>query len=122
MERIIDTIKLMAKTGLFFAHCDGDYTDRERDFVEGFLAGIEQIGSIDDEVKKAVLDSVNHTYTLDEVLEETKQLVAGFNDDERTAILAVIDGFIKKVMRVDNKVESAEKKAYVAWKIGVGLM
>ena len=38
------------------------------------------------------------------------------------AILAVIDGFIKKVMRVDNKVESAEKKAYVAWKIGVGLM
>ncbi len=122
MERIIDTIKLMAKTGLFFAHCDGDYTDRERDFVEGFLAGIEQIGSIDDEVKNAVLDSVNHTYTLDEVLEETKQLVAGFNDDERTAILAVIDGFIKKVMRVDNKVESAEKKAYVAWKIGVGLM
>ena len=122
LERIIDTIKLMAKTGLFFAHCDGDYTDRERDFVEGFLAGIEQIGSVDDEVKKAVLDSVNHTYTLDEVLEETKQLVAGFNDDERTAILAVIDGFIKKVMRVDNKVESAEKKAYVAWKIGVGLM
>ena len=77
MERIIDTIKLMAKTGLFFAHCDGDYTDRERDFVEGFLAGIEQIGSVDDEVKNAVLDSVNHTYTLDEVLEETKQLVAG---------------------------------------------
>jgi len=122
MERIINTIKLMAKTGLFFAHCDGEYTDRERQFVEGFVSGIEQIGSIDESVKQEVLDSVNHTYTLEEVLAETKELVAKFNDDERKAILATLDGFIKKVMRVDNEIETAEKKAYVAWKIGVGLM
>lgn len=122
MEKIIDTIKLMAKTGLFFAHCDGDYTQSELDFIEGFLAGIKQIGDIDDDLKSSVLDSVNHTYTIDEVVKETLLLLDSFNDDEQKAILAVLDGFINKVIKADKKVDSAEKKAYVAWKIGVGLM
>ena len=110
----------MAKTGLFFANCDGVYTDREKDFVEGFVGGIEMVGSIDDELKNDVLDSVNHTYTLDEIVDETKKLVENFNDDERKAILATINGFINKVMRADSKTNSAEQTAYKEWKERVG--
>ena len=120
MERIIKTIKLMAKTGLFFAHCDGVYTEHEKEFVEGFVGGIEQIGSIDDSLKNEVLDSVNHIYTLDEIVEETNHLIGDFNDDERKAILATIDGFIKKVMSADEKTNSAERTAYNDWKEKVG--
>ena len=121
MQRIIDTIRLMAKTGLFFANCDGNYTQRERDFVEGFVSGIEQIGSIDDDLKNEVLDSINHAYSLDEIVEATNLLVKDFNDDERKAILATINGVINKVIRVDKNVNSAEQNAYKAWKEGVGL-
>ena len=111
----------MAKTGLFFANCDGNYTQRERDFVEGFVSGIEQIGSIDDDLKNEVLDSINHAYSLDEIVEATNLLVKDFNDDERKAILATINGVINKVIRVDKNVNSAEQNAYKAWKEGVGL-
>ena len=39
MEKIFEIIKLTAKTGLMFANCDGVYSDREKDFIEGFIAG-----------------------------------------------------------------------------------
>ena len=30
MQKLVNTIKLMAKTGLFFAHADGEYSDKEK--------------------------------------------------------------------------------------------
>ena len=47
MEKLINTITLMAKTGLFFASADGDYSDKEKNFIDGFISGIENIGDND---------------------------------------------------------------------------
>ncbi len=121
MEKVLDTIKLMAKTGLFFAHCDGDFGSREHDFINGFLNGILEIGDIDEGLQNEVKDSLNHTYTLDEIVEETKALVADFNDDERKAILFVISQFILKVVASDSEVAEAERENFRLWKEAFGL-
>ena len=121
MEKIIDTIKLMAKTGLFFANSDGNFAERERDFLENFVGGIESVGDISDELKAEVKDTLNHSYDLDGIVKETLQLVEGFNDDERKAILVTTSLFIRKVILSDTRVESKERENYELWKKAVGL-
>ena len=121
MEKIIDTIKLMAKTGLFFANSDGNFAERERDFLENFVGGIESVGDISDELKAEVKDTLNHSYDLDGIVRETLQLVEGFNDDERKAILVTSSLFIRKVILSDTRVESKERENYELWKKAVGL-
>ena len=121
MEKIIDTIKLMAKTGLFFANSDGNFAERERDFLENFVGGIESVGDISDELKAEVKDTLNHSYDLDGIVKETLQLVEGFNDDERKAILVTTSLFIRKVILSDTRVESKERENYALWKKAVGL-
>lgn len=121
MEKIIDTIKLMAKTGLFFANSDGHFAERERDFLENFVGGIESVGDISDELKAEVKDTLNHSYDLDGIVKETLQLVEGFNDDERKAILVTTSLFIRKVILSDTRVESKERENYELWKKAVGL-
>ena len=106
----------MAKTGLFFANCDGNFDKREHDFIDNFLSGIQSVGDIDDELKNDVLDTLNHRYTLDGIVEETRQLVDGFNDDERKAILVTISQFVLKVLSKDKRIESLERANYEEWK------
>lgn len=121
MEKIIDTIKLMAKAGLFFANCDGNFAERERDFLESFVGNIEAVGDISDELKAEVKDTLNHTYNLDDIVKETLQLVEGFNDDERKAILVTTSLFIHKVIIADQKSDSKEMELFEQWQKAVGL-
>ena len=120
MEKIIDTIKLMAKAGLFFANCDGNFAERERDFLESFVGNIEEVGDISDELKAEVKDT-HHTYHLADLVKETLQLVEGFNDDERKAILVTTSLFIHKVIIADQKSDSKEMELFEQWQKAVGL-
>ena len=121
MEKIVATIKLMAKAGLFFADCDGNFSSRESDFINAFLNGILEVGDIDDQLKLEVKDTLNHSYALEEIVEETSELVDGFNEDERKAILFTISQFIQKVIDADGRVESLEREYYEQWKKTFGL-
>ncbi len=121
MEKIIATIKLMAKTGLFFAHCDGNYSDHEYRFINGFLEGILEVGDIEDSLKEEIKDSVNHTYTIDGIIEETANIVNGFNEDERKAILFIISQFILKVIVADDSIADEEKANFEKWKAAFNL-
>lgn len=121
MEKLITTIKLMAKTGVFFAHCDGNYDQREVNFLNGFLGGINQIGDIDEALKQEIKDALNHTYTLEGIIEETQQLLEGFNKDEQKAIITSIYLFIRKVLTADKNLESVEKKNFHLWKETFGI-
>ena len=95
-EKLSNSILLTAKAGLFFASCDGDFSQKERDFVEGYIASIEEVGEIPSELKEALADTINHTYTLEEIIGDTLDLVEGFNEDERKAILFTLRQFIIK--------------------------
>ena len=120
MEKVIETIKLMAKAGLFFANCDGHFEQRERNFIEAFLGGILEVGDISDNLKEDVRDTLNHSYTLDGIIADTEHLIEGFNEDERKAILFTISQFILKVIATDGNMDSAEHENYLKWKEALG--
>lgn len=121
MNKIVDVVKLMARTGLFFASCDGNYDQRERQFIEGYIAGIEQIGDLDKELKGSVRHSLDETPTLDQIIADTRALLDGFNDDERKVIVMTIDVFIDKVIRLDGKTDSSEAANYAEWRKEMGV-
>ena len=112
MEKIFDVIKLTAKTGLMFANCDGVYSDREKDFIEGFIAGIEQFGDVDEQLKADVRDTLNHQYELYPVI---------FNVLEKALILRAINDFAKKVIIADGETREAEKNNYDIWARELGI-
>lgn len=119
MEKLVNSIKLMAKAGLFFANCDGNFSQRERDFIEAFLQNIQEVGDIEDELKNDINDSLNHTYTIEGIIEDTKQLVEGFNEDERKAILFTMAAFIEKVIAADGNFECKEQDYFLQWRDAV---
>ena len=121
MEKIFDVIKLTAKTGLMFANCDGVYSDREKDFIEGFIAGIEQCGDVDEQLKADVRDTLNHQYELYPVIAETKAFLDGFNVLEKALILRAINDFAKKVIIADGETREAEKNNYDIWARELGI-
>jgi hypothetical protein len=121
MEKIFDIIKLTAKTGLMFANCDGNYSDREKEFIDGFIAGIEQFGDVDEQLKADVLDTLNHQYELYPVIAETKAFLDGFNVLEKALILKSINDFAKKVIMADKDIKEAEKNNYEIWARELGI-
>lgn len=120
-EKLSNSILLTAKAGLFFASCDGDFSQKERDFVEGYIESIEEVGEIPSELKEALADTINHTYTLEEIIGGTLDLVEGFNEDERKAILFTLRQFIIKAIASDSRVKEKEVAAYDQWLAAVGL-
>ena len=121
MDKIVNVIKLMAQTGLFFANVDGQYDSKEQEFIENFIAGIEQIGELEPELKADVTDSLNHSYELPAIIEATKDLVDGFSEQERAAILGSIQSFIERVINIDGEVHPAEAENFNQWKVAFGI-
>lgn len=122
MDKLIAVIKLVAKTGLFFANVDGKYDAKEREFIENFIANIEEVGSIEDELKYDVKDTLNHTYTLDDIVSDTKALIDGFNDEESDAILKTLNAFVTNVIKADGKVVDEEATTYNEWRAQLGII
>lgn len=116
MQKLIDTIKLMAKTGLFFANADGDYSDKEKKFITDFILGIEKVGDLEAELKAQVLDTVNHTYSFDEIVSETRSLLEGFNQEEQDSIRKSLEAFVNQVITADGSCRKEEQEYYVRWK------
>ena len=114
MEKIVNVVKLMAKTGLFFANCDGNYDQRERDFIENFISSIEMVGDVDPALKQSLKDSL-------QIVSDTKDLTDGFNEDERKVILITIDNFISNVVKLDGELCQKEKTNYESWQKAFGL-
>lgn len=120
-EKLSDSILLTAKAGLFFASCDGEFSQKEREFVEGYISSIEEVGEIPSELKVALADTINHAYTLEEIIGDTLHLVEGFNDDERKVILFMLRQFILKAIASDSRVKDKEVACFDQWLAAVGL-
>ena len=120
-EKLSDSIMLTAKAGLFFASCDGEFSQKEKEFIEGYISSIEEVGEIPSELKVALADTINHTYTLEEIIGDTLSLVEEFNDDERKVILFTLRQFILKAIASDSRVKEKEVAAYDQWLAAVGM-
>ena len=56
MDKVQQMQVLCAKIGVFFANCDGVYETREQEFIENFVANLEQgEGGLAIEIKQIIL-------------------------------------------------------------------
>lgn len=116
MQKLVDTIKLMAKTGLFFANADGNYSESEKKFITDFILGIEQVGDLEIGLKAQVLDTVNHSYTFEEIVAETRQVLDGFSKQEQEAIKKSLKAFVNEVINIDGERKKVEQEYYLQWR------
>ncbi len=107
---------LIAKTGVFFANCDGEYDESERDFITRYVHELEKQENISEELKQTIEQAISRTYTYDEIAIETKELLAVFNDAEQQAILKKLQEFISAVIHADNILHPNEAALFEKWK------
>ena len=77
---------------------------------------MELIGDVDSELKAQVMDSVNHAYSLDEIVAETQALLSGFSLEEQKAIRQSMEAFVNDIIMADGNRCSAEQENYSKWK------
>ena len=111
---------LMAKTGLFFAKADGKYDRREKRFIEEFIAFARQDGEMVADVETIMSEALNRSYTLDEIVKETRQLLDGsFTDVERKAIVQALTAFAETIIQIDGNVAAPEAKNFESWRTAI---
>ena len=66
-------------------------------------------------VLKHLKGLLQKAYTLDEVVAETKDLVAEFNPTEKTVILYMLKNFAQNVIKADGLSHPNEEKALKDW-------
>ena len=66
-------------------------------------------------VLKHLKGLLQKAYTLDEVVTETKDLVAEFNPTEKTVILYMLKNFAQNVIKADGLSHPNEEKALKDW-------
>ena len=71
IERVV---RLAAKTGLYFASVDGDYSNAERIFIENYKNQLAQVGPISD-VQGIFNQIFNKPVSLSEVINETHDML-----------------------------------------------
>ena len=112
MDKIQQMQVLCAKIGVFFANCDGVYETREQEFIENFVANLEQGEGLTPEIKQIILGSVNEKVSLETIIQMTKDLLDGFNEVEQTEIKKVLSEFIVKLIEVDGEIHPNEIANY----------
>ncbi len=111
------TAILLAKTGLFFANCDGVYDEQEQKFIENFIGELKNAEShITNEVLASVAKTIDRTYTLTDIISETKDYLAPFNSDEKKVILDAFSDFIGNVINADSVLADKEVENFSQWK------
>ncbi len=122
MDKIQQMQVLCAKIGVFFANCDGVYETREQEFIENFVANLEQgEGGLAIEIKQIILGSVNEKVSLETIIQMTRDLLDGFNEVEQAEIKKVLAEFIVKLIEVDGEIHPNEIANYNLIKEQIGL-
>lgn len=110
-----DMIFLLAKTGLFFANCDGEYSDYEKKFISNYIQMMKNESVLSSSSEQKLLNIENHRISFEEILIDTENLLVDFNSTEQQAIVESILDFIQKVINADNRVEKNEERYLAQW-------
>lgn len=121
MENNIKFVELLAKTGVFFGAADGNYDDKERAFVNLFIGFLKVQAHVDGNVEEVVRKATEKSYTIDEIISETKNALAKESADEKAKTLASMANFINTIICIDGVEDSDEKKFFDQWKKELGV-
>jgi hypothetical protein len=107
---------LFAKTGVFFANCDGVYDKREKDFINEFVSSLKGISIISDEIAHIILNTDSNEITFESITEDTTRVLSECDKDTNETLLAALENFIDKVIKADGIIHPNEKKYFNEWK------
>lgn len=115
MEKKYEMMALLAKTGLFFANCDGNYDRSEQRFISAYIETLSENEHIPNTISSMLHDTIKQTYTLETILSDTRAHLTGFNSDECHAIIRVIKDFITRLIAADGRIDSNEQRYFNEW-------
>ena len=107
---------LIAKTGVFFANCDGEYDKLEDKFISEFILAMIKDGIEIEDSLKEVIDIKSEKYTIDDIINSTKEFFEVLSEDKKTIVIDILKDFIEKIINADGVVHSNEEKYFNQWK------
>ncbi len=117
--------RLTAQTALFFANCDGDYTDQERKEIENFkemvyeyLDGMEE-GSSD--AIEFLFDGIDEPCTINDIMTMTHRFTDGLDEKDRMDTLDSIDWLVSQIIEADEREDTQTEEYYSLWRREFGL-
>lgn len=121
MNSFLNSVKLMARTGQFFAKCDGAYDQREERFVKAFTYSLGMLSDVKSTERLEVSSVLNTDSEFEELVSETLTLLNGKDEPERKRIIDSFDQFIRVTIEVDSKIRKNEARYYKEWRKRMGL-
>ena len=110
-----EMIILLAKTGLLFANCDGEYHANEHAFIVNYIKTLQENSILSDNIEKILMELLNKKITLEKVLSDTNHLLKDFNITEQNAIVNNLYTFILNVIDADNRRDPKEQEYLKQW-------
>ncbi|MBO7609916.1 MAG: TerB family tellurite resistance protein [Muribaculaceae bacterium] len=108
-------IRLVAKTGLFFAKVDGEYSDRERAFLQAYIDQLVNAGGTPEEVQALIGNIEEQNITLDNVVADTREVLQCLPDNDARIVKITLYSYISDIVAADGDDCPAEKAAFEAW-------
>ena len=107
---------LIARTGVFFANCDGNYDEFEDKFISEFILKMMEDGIEIKDSLKELIDIKSEKCSIDDVINSTKEFLNQVNADERPQVVDLIKDFIEKLINIDEVIHPNEEKYFEQWK------
>ena len=116
MNLIKHTQILVARTGVFFANCDGEYDKLEDKFISEFILQMIKDGIEIEDSLKELIDIKSEKSSIDDVINFTKEFLSQVNEDERHQVVDMLKDFIEHVINADGVIHPNEEKYFNQWK------
>ncbi|MCQ2323729.1 MAG: hypothetical protein MJZ53_02610 [Paludibacteraceae bacterium] len=112
---------LIIKIGSLFANCDGEYDNREKKFVENFITSLKEEMHFNEEQISMLLSMSNRTFTYEDVILDTKNMLLNFDEETRPQVNDVIQKFVSELIAIDGRYADEEIALQKKWNKSLGI-
>ncbi len=116
MNKLKEIQILVARTGVFFANCDGEYDKLEDKFISGFILQMIKDGIEIEDSLKELIDIKSEKCSIDDIINSTKEFLNQVTEEEQTTTIDLMKDFIEKVINADGVIHPNEEKYFNQWK------
>jgi len=107
---------IYVKIGLFFSKCDGDFAQSEKELLESYLKNVDESLKPYYNPKDLIEEESKKHPSFEEIVNETNEFLAYFDENERAAVKSTFAVLIDKIINVDGKIHPNETKYFELWK------
>ncbi|MEE0917546.1 MAG: hypothetical protein UIQ67_04485 [Bacteroidales bacterium] len=116
MSRKKEVLLLAAKTGLFFANCDGEFDNKESKFISDYILEIMHAGIDIEDTMEDLIKLKGEKHTIEELIDYTKNFLKTLDEDDKCITLSEMKKFIENLINIDGVVHPNEEKYFEQWK------